>query len=128
LPLSVVQCNDLIVIYINCDVILDVINYFDFFNAAEDTFDPVVGYGLMELLTSIINSKNLLQVRDRSFTLRHPESTSYDKKIANEEERIIYEISKRFCEEKNYLWWEKNEIHPIDLIGELPLKSIKDIR
>jgi hypothetical protein len=128
LPLSLVQCNDLIVAYINHDIILEMISYFDFFNAAKDTFDPIVGFGLMEVFTSIINSKNFVHVRDRSFTLRHPEGSSYDKKIAHEEKRIIYEISERFCEEKNYLWWGKSEIYPFDLIGEALLKSIKGIR
>jgi hypothetical protein len=128
LPLSVVQCNDLIVAYINRDTILEMINYFDFFNATENTFDPIVGFGLMEMLTSITNGKNLIHVRDRSFTLRHPEGSSYDTKIANEEKLIIYEISERFCKGKRYLWWKKSEIYPIDLIGEIPLKSIKGIR
>ena len=128
LPLSVVQCNDLIVAYINRDTILEMIGYFDFFNADKNTFDPIVGIGLMELLTSITNSKYLIHVRDRSFTLLHPEGSSYNSKTANEERIIIYEISERFCKERNYLWWEKSEIEPIDLIGEVPLKSIQGIR
>jgi hypothetical protein len=128
LPLSVTQCNDLIVIYINRDVIFEMIAFFDFFNSAKDTFDPIVGFGLMELLTSITNSKDLIHVRDRSFTMRHPEGSSYDSKTANQERWIIYEISERFCKEKSYSWWKKREIDPTDLIGEVPLKSIKGIR
>jgi len=127
LPLSVVQRNDLIVTYINRDVILDMINYFDFFNAAEDTFDPVVGYGLMELLTSIINFKNLLQVRDRSFTLRHPESTSYDTRIAFDELIKINNISRRFCKENNILFGSPVDIYQnnVDKIG---LENLKGFR
>jgi hypothetical protein len=128
LPLSIVQNNDLIVIYIDRDAILEMINFFDFFNAAEDTFDPIVGFGVMEALTSIINSKNLMHVRDRSFTLRHPEGSSYDSKIAIEERRIIYEISERFCNEKNYLWWKWSEKSLLELSGEVPLEGIKGIR
>jgi hypothetical protein len=128
LPLSVIQCNDLIVTFINRHAILEMVAYFDFFNTAEDTFDPVVGYGLMQLLTSIVNSKKLVQVRDRSFTLRHPESTSYDTRIANEERVIIDKISERFCKQRNYLWWKEGARNSIDLGAEAPLKSIRRFR
>jgi hypothetical protein len=128
LPLSVIQCNDLIVTFINRHAILEMVAYFDFFNSAEDTFDPVVGFGLTQLLTSIVNSKKLVHVRDRSFTLRHPEGTSYDSRIANEQRVMIDKISERFCKQKHYLWWKKGSGNSIDLGAEVHLKSIKMFR
>ena len=76
------------------------INYFDFFNAAKDTFDPAVGFGLSEMVTAITNSMKLVNFRDRSFTLKHPRSTSYDGKKAQQEKVDIVRITERFCVER----------------------------
>jgi hypothetical protein len=128
LPLSIVQCNDLIVTYIERQAILQFISFFDFFNSVQDTFEPKVGFGLMEILKIIIESLELVNIRDRSFTLRHPDGSSYSGEVAMQEREKIYEIAKRFIKDTDRVWSTHRELKPPMLNLNVAINEVRNFR
>jgi len=128
LPLSIVHCNDLIVTYIERQAIIEMISFFDFFNSAKETFEPKVGFGLMEILRIIIESLELVNIRDRSFTLLHPGGSSYSREVAMQERESIYEIARRFMGDTNRVWSTNRELKPPNFDLNDVINEVKNFR
>jgi hypothetical protein len=118
LPIAIIQCNDLLVTYINQSTIKEMIKFFHFFNRAADNFDPVVGFGLEELISFISSALGFINLRDRSFSLVHPEGSSYNRGVALIERESIMKIAERF------LFCAENLRTKEECLGEFSFESI----
>jgi len=89
-PLAIIFHNDILSTFIHKNVILELQLFFDYFNSREDTFAPAIGHGLDTIIREITHKLNLFNLRDRSNTVLHPFSRSYDSSQAGQEgERIL---------------------------------------
>jgi hypothetical protein len=88
--IAIIFHNDILSTFIHKKVILELQLFFDYFNSREDTFAPSIGHGLDTIIREITHKLNLFNLRDRSNTVLHPFSRSYDSSQAGQEgERIL---------------------------------------
>lgn len=128
LPLVITHSNDLVLTYINRSVILAMKEFFYYFCLADDTFDPIVGYGLMEILAQLARSEELVNLRDRSFTFLHPKGSSYDISLAEAERDRILVIAKRFCLSKGQEWSLPKELPSLNFDISHVLSEVQRLR
>jgi hypothetical protein len=88
--------NDVIVTYIHRRVVEEFKLFLHYFNNHSDTFHPTVGWGPDPIIRVLMYHLDLLSVRDRTFTLMHPWTTSYDPNIARLDEFKIRQIADEF--------------------------------
>jgi len=89
--------------------------FIHYFNNHPETFNPSVGWGIDKMLRKFMFELNLFAVRDRSHTLMHPSSTSYNTSLASEESKRIMKIADEFFNE--------NELESISTINEKIMSS-----
>jgi hypothetical protein len=126
-PLSIVFHNDLIVTYINKKIIEKLKSFFDYFNNQVDSFDPVVGWGIDNILRAFSHHLDLFNVRDRCFTFLHPFSSSYSGDEAVIEMEKIVAIGHRYFELNGIVEADSFEEQITNLSGKLQIKHI-DLR
>jgi hypothetical protein len=95
-PLAIVNTNDIIVTYIHSSAIAQLREFFDFFKGHSESFNPVVGWGINLALIKINHFLGRINIRDRRYTLLHPNSTSYSHDHARQEMKQMEEISVSF--------------------------------
>ena len=101
--LAIVPVNDIIVIYVNKSVVIQMKSFFQYFSSHKDRFSPTVGPGLELLMKDLVENLGLFSLRSRKHTLMHPYSKSYSGSHANNEYETIRLIQKDFIEEYFHL-------------------------
>jgi hypothetical protein len=95
-PIAFVHINDVIVTYIQRDVVLKMRGFFDYFSKSQPDFSPKVGHGISELLAHLVVELNLKAARDLVHTIYHPRSRSYDSTDAWNERDTVFQAVEEF--------------------------------
>jgi hypothetical protein len=127
LPLAITYSNDLVLTYINRNIIFEIVRFFDYFNFAKDTFSPEIGYGLMEIISHVTRTQEIVNIRDRSFTFQHPEGSSYNRTRAEVEREKILIIAERFFAERDQKWSLPQNSKPLSFDVSEMLTQLKNV-
>lgn len=113
--LVLVPANDLICTIVNGEIVKILLEFYEFFESHELTFEPMYGYGLMELVANISANMGLANLRLRSNIMVHPTSRSYSKEAAIQERDKILRIVDDFLRSRfNQSFIELNSIRLSD--------------
>ena len=107
--------NDIIVTYIQKQLVEKFLLFLDYFNRHPDTFNPVIGWGPDQIIRVLTYHLDLIGVRDRAYTFMHPWTNSYDTTLAQSEMMKIRDIADQFFKE--------NSLEPMDVIDQRIMDS-----
>jgi hypothetical protein len=125
IPIAVVNINDVIVTFINREVIPKLVEFFDYFQQSRPGYNPKVGHGISELIANLVHDLDLESARDLEFTMLHPRSRSYNSDFAITEREQIFSAIEEFYDRHYNSNFQQNPKFPseIDSTQEVAIRA-----
>jgi GR25 family glycosyltransferase involved in LPS biosynthesis len=90
-----------IMYYLHRDIVLQMLEYFDYLYENTKLENMVSGWGIDLVWSAFAVMNNKLVVRDRQHIITHPQGSTYDHGQASHETNIVFENFHSFCEKNN---------------------------